>query len=176
MGRWRQQDPEFRASTGDWVRYDDLVGLDPALARERLGVDLLECLADDYRSRLNHWGVGEPEARATQGRRLPLVRLGGELLAWCVVAGGFLLWLVENLWLAIAVCVPLAIVLCVLGLVHRRTVYVRLSVIEQSCPRCGYDLRASPRPFPAAECQGEDPGPSRCSECGLKWPLVPPHR
>lgn len=49
----------------------------------------------------------------------------------------------------------------------RRLDRVRAQLTGGQCPRCKYDLRGHESP--------ESPlGPSRCSECGTPWPLIPP--
>jgi hypothetical protein len=51
---------------------------------------------------------------------------------------------------------------------------VRAALDRRRCPACGYDLTGTTPGIDPAALDGFDPGPSRCTECGSPWPLVPP--
>lgn len=60
--------------------------------------------------------------------------------------------------------------------VRRSSLHSRLAsaLSHRHCPDCGYSLRGVPSGLDPDLFDGPDPGPKRCPECGVAWPLLPP--
>jgi hypothetical protein len=72
----------------------------------------------------------------------------------------------QVLWVAIAVCLPLALALFARSARQGRLRRVRGAILDhRCCPHCGYNLRDLPT--------AADDGATICPECGCAWKLSP---
>lgn len=152
--------------------FEMLAALSPDEAVEQYGPEVFKRLGKTYVERLGKWGLctAPEQAHATRGGVLrhwfPL-----EIIAWALVAAVPLLFGSTLAWSVAAAFVIAAPFLIRWG--YRVELKNRLvgAIRNRCCPDCGYHLHTLPAIDP--QVLGYDVGPSRCSECGAAWPLVP---